>query len=428
MSLRPVVASPPNRGHASGRLLKLNEVLSVGMNTSTDTSTTTPDMQRYKSLFYASTVPGLIETDVMCNRQMSCVNPQLWKEKFRVATTWSPEPERGNMWAFHIDNAVRRGTSEAFLKSVYDKEERINATYAESPNEVEKTQKLSDLFREAVYQVMHHRLLFGGEYVDINVPYGYNNVLPSLGVFFFAQVSTFLSRKNGSIAALVRMIKQWKKSLPTTPFNYQQKITSDIVEAVFREAVRLAYHPTWNSNTQNVDDAARQIKASWEETLNKRARIQLGFEDDNLSLQFQGLSHENDSHAPEIGSRFPLKYSELQDNVPVFDFITSRIASGGVPSMWILATIDKSSKKQGRMDRSFLEVRGDANNQKVFGKYRWYLVKLNGLPKKKIDDYTKFMVLTQISYTFLRAGMFNGSVVWELVPVMKYSETGFNWV
>lgn len=135
---------------------------------------------------------------------------------------------------------------------------------------------LSDHYRNAVKQVVIHKLLFGGEYLDIDKPLGQdNNMLKPLGVFFFSQVGTFLSRSNGSIPALVRMIMEWKKKLP---IEYVRMIPPSFMEDTFREAVRLAFDPKYNANLQNVDRAAQAIVTTWEDRLGRRARIDLGLE------------------------------------------------------------------------------------------------------------------------------------------------------
>ena len=167
--------------------------------------------------------------------------------------------------------------------------------------------------------------------------------------------------------------------------------------------MRLSYDARWNSNIQNVDRAAARIKAYWEERLNKRARIELGLEDDNLSIEFEGLYHNDDTRTPEIGAKFPLTYSQLQDKVPVFDFINSRIASGGVPRVWILSTVMNTSPKRVDMDQFFADSSGDTNDQKQFRTFTYYLLKTNGLPENVINRYTRFMVDYKIGYTFVHS-------------------------
>lgn len=245
----------------SCKAFEINMLPSLSLLKTTDTSE--PEQ---KGLFYKSTLKQLIEIEKRCIQDpASCDNADLWKRIFESATTYKSDPGRPfNLWAWYFDNFAGPGSSEAFLKSVYWEEAKIKASYSAYPNVIEMNKKLSDHFRRSVHLVMFHRLLFGGEFLDITKPFGGDNVLESLNGLFFAQVSTFLSRKNGSIPALVRFVKAWKKKLPTLPsFDYKNEIKSSMVEAIFREAVRLSYDPRWNSHMDGVDKAAKAIVDEW---------------------------------------------------------------------------------------------------------------------------------------------------------------------
>ena len=123
---------------------------------------------------------------------------------------------------------------------------------------------------------------------------------------------------------------------------------------------------------------------------------------------------------------FPLSYNKLRMKVPVFDFISSRVAAGGVPSLWILSTVMNTSPKRAKIDEFFADSGGDPNNQKQFRTFTYYLLQTNGLAEDVINRYTRFMVDYKIGYTFLQAQLVNGRVVWELVPGMTYSQTSRN--
>jgi len=282
-------------------LLSLNNVLSVGMNNGKDASKPAAQasgksepMMRYKTFFYIASLKGFLEMERgTCSVEGACdSNPDLWENVFSVATTWSPEPGRMNDWACHVENGIKQGAADAFIQSVREEARQIRAANSDPSKVAELKKKLSDHYRKSIKQVVMHKLLLGGEYVDIDKPFGYENSLRPLGAFFMGQVSTFLSRTNGSVPALVRMVTEWKKRIPV---EYVRLIPSDFIEDVFREAVRLSYDPKWNSNMQNVDRAAAIIKASWEGGVNKRARIELGLEDgelndiDDLDVQFGNL-------------------------------------------------------------------------------------------------------------------------------------------
>lgn len=400
---------------AAQPLLSLHNVLSVGMPPKAGMS---EEMYNYKSMFYIASLKGWLELEAgTCSVDKSGCNSnsEVWEKVFDVATTWSPEPGRMNDWAWHVKNGINPGAADAFIKSVKDKANAIRVANAGPLKANDLDTKLSMHFRMSVKQVVMHKVLLGGEYVDIDKPNGFENSLKPIGIFFFGQVATFLSRTNGSIPALVRMINEWKKKLPA---QYVNMIPSDFVEDVFREAVRLAYNPTWNSNMQNVDRAAEMIKSAWDARLNKRARIGLGIEDANLDVQFDNLSH-----APEIGAKFPLTYNDLRMKVPVYDFITRKVAAGGVPSLWIMSTVMNTSSKRSKMDEFFADSGGDSNNQKAFRTFTYYLLQTNGLSENVINRYTKFMVDYKIGYTFLQAQLVHGWLDWELVPGMKYSQT-----
>ena len=296
MSLRPAFAQNSQRT-PSRPLASLNEVLSIGMykGNAAAASGESDAMVRYKTFFYIASLKGFLEMEKgTCRVEGACDgNPKLWETVFSVATTWSPEPGRMNDWAWHVENNIKQGAADAFIQSVRAEADKIRAANSDPSKIAELNKKLSDHYRKAIKQVVMHKVLFGGEYVDIDMPHIGANALKPLGAFFMGQVSTFLSRTNGSIPALVRMVTEWKKRIPV---EYVRLIPSDFVEDVFREAVRLSYDPRWNSNMQNVDRAASMIKASWEGGLNRRARIELGLEDDNLNIHFDGLSNEYDTH------------------------------------------------------------------------------------------------------------------------------------
>jgi len=260
---------------AAQPLLSLHDVLSVGMDGGASGSSIpqagmSEEMYNYKSLFYMASLKGWLELEAGTS------NSKKWEKVFDVATTWSPEPGRKNNWAWNVKNSIDPGAADEFIKSVKDKANEIRDANADPLKAEDLDRKLSMHFRMSVKQVVMHKVLFGGEYVDIDKPYVFENSLEPIGIFFFGQVGIFLNRKNGSIPALVRMIIEWKKKLPA---EYANMIPSDFVEDVFREAVRLAYNPTWNSNVQNVNSAAAMIKSAWDASLNKRARIGLGIED-----------------------------------------------------------------------------------------------------------------------------------------------------
>jgi hypothetical protein len=248
MSRRTVVAQN-NKRTPLLPLVSLHDVLSIGMYNGQGAESK-PVMQ-YKTLFYAASLKGFLEMENGTKSQ----NPEFWENLFSVATTWSPEGGRMNNWAWHVENGIGRGAADGFIQKVKATADEIRASKAADLNN-----KLSNHYRESIKQVVMHKVLFGGEYVDVDKPYGGNNVLKPLGIFFVGQVATFLGRKNGSVPALVRMVNDWKRMLPP---EYARMIPSDFVEDVFREAVRLAYHPQWNSNMQNVELAAARIKASW---------------------------------------------------------------------------------------------------------------------------------------------------------------------
>ena len=145
-----------------------------------------------------------------------------------------------------------------------------------------------------------------------------------------------------------------------------------------------------------------------------------------MNLQFEGLSHEYDTHAPEIGAKFPLTYGQLRAKVPVFNFVNSRIAVGGVPSLWILSSVMNTSPKRVKLDEFFVDSGGDSNNQKEFRTFTYYLLNTTGLYENVINRYTKFMKDMKLGYTFVQADLVNGRVQWELVPGMKYSQTSTN--
>ena len=409
-------------------LHNLCDVLSVGMyhgkHTSAASADSNPVMQN-KTFFYIASLKGFLELENgVCRVQEVCDgNPDALEQVFSVATTWSPEAGRTNDWAWHVENGIKQGAADAFIQSVRDEARQIRAANSDASNAAEVDKKLADHYRKAIKQVVMHKILFGGEYVDVEKPFGFSNSIRPLGAFFFGQVAIFLSRTNGSVPALVRMVKEWKTTLPA---EYVRLIPSDFMVDVFREAVRLAYDPRWNSNLQNVERAAATIKAAWDGRLNKRARIELGLEDNDLNLQFEGLSREDDDRIPEIGSKFPLTYRQLQKKVPVFDFITRRVVAGGVPSMWILSTIKNTDPRRSKLDEFFVDSGGNANDQKQFRTYTYYVLKTNGLPEDVIDRYTKFMIEFKIMYTFLQASEMKGRVSWKLVPGMKYSQTTTN--
>ena len=235
MSLRTTAAQN------NKNVLSLHRVLSVGMDggqapapRAAATSGESEPMMRYKTLFYIASLKGFLEMENgMCSVQGACDNtPGVWENVFSVATTWSPEPGRMNDWAWHVENGIKQGAADAFIQSVREEARRIRAANSDPSKVAELNKKLSDHYRKSIKQVVMHKLLFGGEYVDIDKLYGNENALKPLGPFFVGQVATFLSRKNGSVPALVRMVIEWKKKIP---IEYVKMIPSNFIEDVFRE-------------------------------------------------------------------------------------------------------------------------------------------------------------------------------------------------
>jgi len=290
---RRTIATQNKKGAATPSipsLVSLHDVLSVGMNhgkgpaspkakseAAPQASGESQAMMRYKTFFYLSTLKGFLEM-VKDNDPRLLTIPKQWEDIFNVATTWSPEPGRANDWRWHLEN-FRKGLADAFIESVKKEADTIRAANSDPSKVEELNKKLSIHFRNSLERVVMHKMMFGGDYVDIDKLYSYENSVPPMGSYFFAQVVTFLSRANGSIPALIRIVNEWKKKLPS---EYVRMIPSRFMANVFREAVRIAYRPDYKFYMDNVDRAAAAIEASWDGRLNKRARIELGFEDGEL--------------------------------------------------------------------------------------------------------------------------------------------------
>lgn len=120
------------------------------------------------------------------------------------------------------------------------------------------------------------------------------------------------------------------------------------------------------------------------------------------------------------GSKFPITYNQLRAKVPVYDWITDRVA--GSRGIWVLATIPNNLPKRQDLDYMFIDSGGDSNDQKQFRTYTYYLLPTDGKEEKVVNRYTKFLVEYEVGYTFMRVDVVNGRVAWKMVPGMKLSQ------